>query len=297
MLEERRLFKPQQPSNILTGLLFDGWGRRMHARAGKNNFGAFRYYASAPVAWATRQNLKPFRARADDLEQLVLETIRSFLTDRRDVRGVLMEAGIFAPELERLASAASEAAVRIGRLSVRRTSCLLKSILQCVEIHPEFVRLVLRVEALPAFLAWDGVGLFALGELDLARARQVHRIDVAAHVNRERSGHCLPLSPRPGEPARADPKLISLLDDAREAQRLVFENRDIAVAHLAWSLGRRPASFGRLVRLNYLAPDITAAILDGDQPAGLSRKTLMQTDLPTDWALQRRLLGFAPVPC
>ena len=48
----------------------------------------------------------------------------------------------------------------------------------------------------------------------------------------------------------------------------------------------------RLLRLNYLAPDIVAAILDGEQPSSLTRKMLLYGELPLDWALQRRMLGF-----
>jgi hypothetical protein len=58
----------------------------------------------------------------------------------------------------------------------------------------------------------------------------------------------------------------------------------------------RPAGFARLVRLNYLAPDIVAAILDGEQPKGLTRKKLLTFDLPIDWKLQRALLGFVEKP-
>lgn len=52
----------------------------------------------------------------------------------------------------------------------------------------------------------------------------------------------------------------------------------------------------RLVRLNYLAPDIVAAILDGTQPEELKGGKLMATELPMDWSLQRRLLGFPDQP-
>jgi site-specific DNA recombinase len=51
-------------------------------------------------------------------------------------------------------------------------------------------------------------------------------------------------------------------------------------------------SFSRLVRLNYLAPDIVSAIIDGTQPATLTRRQLIECDLLIDWDLQRRLLGF-----
>jgi hypothetical protein len=51
-----------------------------------------------------------------------------------------------------------------------------------------------------------------------------------------------------------------------------------------------------VVRLNYLAPDIIASILDGTQPSDLDCRKLMAFDLPMDWTLQRRLLGFPDQP-
>ena len=56
-------------------------------------------------------------------------------------------------------------------------------------------------------------------------------------------------------------------------------------------LVRRPTHFARLVRLNYLAPDIVSAIFDGSQPEGLTRKDVLMSNVPTDWAVQRRLYG------
>jgi len=49
-----------------------------------------------------------------------------------------------------------------------------------------------------------------------------------------------------------------------------------------------------LLRLPWLAPDITTAIVNGRQPQRLNAKTLMRraSRLPTNWAEQRRLLGF-----
>ena len=50
----------------------------------------------------------------------------------------------------------------------------------------------------------------------------------------------------------------------------------------------------RLLRLPSLAPDIVTAIIDGKHPPELSAKRLMRLalKLPTDWAEQRKLLGF-----
>ena len=65
-------------------------------------------------------------------------------------------------------------------------------------------------------------------------------------------------------------------------------------ATLAKREGVSPSYFTRLVRLNYLAPDITEAILDGHQPRGLTAdKLLAHSRLPLGWHEQRTVLGIA----
>lgn len=49
-------------------------------------------------------------------------------------------------------------------------------------------------------------------------------------------------------------------------------------------------------RRDILMALVVRGILDGTQPAGLTRKKLVHANLPLDWALQRRLFGFAPRP-
>jgi hypothetical protein len=63
---------------------------------------------------------------------------------------------------------------------------------------------------------------------------------------------------------------------------------------LAKREGVSPSYFTRLVRLSYLAPDITQAILDGRQPRDLTAdKLLAHSRLPLAWHEQRAVLGFA----
>jgi site-specific DNA recombinase len=54
-----------------------------------------------------------------------------------------------------------------------------------------------------------------------------------------------------------------------------------------------PSYFARVVRLSYLAPDITQAILDGHQPRDMMAKKLLgHSRLPLAWHDQRTVLGF-----
>jgi hypothetical protein len=54
--------------------------------------------------------------------------------------------------------------------------------------------------------------------------------------------------------------------------------------------------FMRVLRVNYLAPDILTAMMDGTQPPELTRRTLIDANLPLDWTLQRKLFGFPEQP-
>jgi hypothetical protein len=100
---------------------------------------------------------------------------------------------------------------------------------------------------------------------------------------------------QPRDPAAAhkpDKQLNVLLRSARAARALLEAQRDLDLVGLAQRFGRSPGYFSRLIRLNYLAPDIVAAIADGSQPSGLDRKTLASAHIPLDWAVQRRMFGF-----
>jgi hypothetical protein len=133
-----------------------------------------------------------------------------------------------------------------------------------------------------------------MSDLELLRAKQMIDVEISAHLYRQRREGWLPVQPCLRQSA-PDPSLLTLLDDAREAQRLVLRHRDRSLSELAWSVGKKPAHFSRLVRLNYLAPDIVTSIVDGRQPATLSRGLLMKTDLPLDWAIQRQIFGYRPL--
>lgn len=90
--------------------------------------------------------------------------------------------------------------------------------------------------------------------------------------------------------------LRQLIRDARKCQGLVDNGRDKSLKELAEEIGYSPNRFARVLRLNYLAPDITLSIIDGNHPSSLTRKKLLDASLPMDWALQRRLLGFPGRP-
>ncbi len=62
---------------------------------------------------------------------------------------------------------------------------------------------------------------------------------------------------------------------------------------MAEEVGLSSSYFTRMLRLSFLAPDITQGILHGRQPADLNAHKLMtDTRAPIEWHEQRAGLGF-----
>ena len=94
--------------------------------------------------------------------------------------------------------------------------------------------------------------------------------------------------------AKPNPRLIKLLIRARRFNAILARGDGVPFAALARREGVSSSYFTRLVRLSYLAPDITQAILDGRQPPDLTAdKLLAHSRLPLAWHEQRTLFGFA----
>ena len=98
----------------------------------------------------------------------------------------------------------------------------------------------------------------------------------------------------PSAATKPDARLIKLVIRARRFHAALVASDGVPFAALARQEGVSPSYFTRLVRLSYLAPDITQAILDGRQTRGLTAdKLLAHSRLPLAWHEQRIVLGFA----
>jgi site-specific DNA recombinase len=94
--------------------------------------------------------------------------------------------------------------------------------------------------------------------------------------------------------AKPDARLIKLLLRARRFNATFAQSEGVPFAALAEREGVSRSYFTRLVRLSYLAPDLTQAILEGRQPRDLTtEKLLAHSRLPLAWHDQRIVLGFA----
>lgn len=293
--EERRYNKPPDPANahVLVRLMFDEFGREMVIWSGTKVAGGsnLRYYVSTSNHRLSRGGVKALRAEATDMEELIRATVCSFLRTRFEVSAAVHSLGYRDAETERLIDVADVAARRIETFDRRRLRRAWEALIERIEVSRERVRIILRCEQIRALLAWSGSGLFRLTPTADARYHRVHVVETEAFAVRSERQFRLPIDTGHA-PGRPKPGLVDLMAFARRAQALVYEERSLPFNEVAARLHRRPAFVMRALRLNYLAPDIVSAIIDGRQPSDLTRRRLLTASIPMDWAQQRALFGF-----
>jgi hypothetical protein len=91
-----------------------------------------------------------------------------------------------------------------------------------------------------------------------------------------------------------DPSLLRIIARAHDIQARLLQKTMLTVHDIAREERVTAAYIYTLLRLPWLAPDITTAIVNGRQPPQLNAMKLMRLTarLPSDWTEQRTLLGF-----
>jgi DNA invertase Pin-like site-specific DNA recombinase len=294
--DKRRLY-PKTQHNMLSKIVYDCFGRLMLVHRGiLRNGQCVEYYASKQNEWCRKKDHAPLWIRGEALERLVCASVKELLTNRELIRSGLLKTGCYDERLEQLCERGEPAIGLLEGLVREDLKQVVRSIVARVELGLGSVQLVVRWRAVEHFLSWDGIGIYAPDQASWKRCPETSLIDVP--LSSERRARKLRIWPEPRERADARPNvsLVSVIADARRAQALVEAHRTEPLSCLAARFHRQESYLIRLLRLNYLAPDIIASILDGEQPAGLTRKMLLYGELPLDWALQRRMLGFPGGP-
>ena len=284
------------PKEVLDGLIYDCFGRSMTAnrqfRSGKLRV----FYRSNQTDWGARHGVKRMAAKSVDTEQLVVSALQNLLCDRERLRSILLDLGRYGPELKVASRKGPIASRRLEALTRDQLRSVLHGLIIRIEVSRERIKVVTRALEYEHLLDWDSVGLFRRRTEDTAHS-STHLIDIpcAGAIRLERFVR-LPIVERKSQMYRINKQLRKLISDARDAWELIASNRHLSPQQIAQRSNMSLTYLMRLVRMNYLAPDIVTSIMDGAQPRDLTRRRLMEANLPLDWALQRKLFGFPEQP-
>ena len=190
---------------------------------------------------------------------------------------------------QRLVARAAEIGKHWPELPVQRKRVVLAALIERVEVSVDQIDIRIRPCRLSALL--DAAATPLQGATD----DETEILSVPVRLRRAgREIRMVIDGTDPFAGSKPDARLIKLLLRARRFNATLADSEGIPFAVLAQREGVSRSYFTRLVRLSYLAPDITQAILDGRQPRDLTAEKLLEhSRLPLAWHDQRIALGFA----
>ncbi len=275
-------------ARALNGLLYDELGRPMGAtyanksiqKNGARSSKRYWYYASKKNSDA--DNVKAHRFPANAIEKVVRASVLEKLADRRSLADALREQHVNASEtamvLTKLDAFTASTSVASSNPDLHK---LIAPLLKRVDLARDTMRITLELKTLAAEPTSD---------------RNLHlQFDLPFSLHQK--GRAKPIIiATAGQTRQRDPDLIALVADAKRWMTELLEGHVASVQEITEREGLRSGAVSRILPLAYLAPDISAAILEGCQPASLSVKHLRDLkSLPLDWSEQHRVLGFPSI--
>src|ERR1700736_2451086 len=280
--------RTRQPS-LLAAMMFDGDGNRMTpSHAGKNG-AHYRYYVSGSLITKDRTETSAgLRIPAVEIEHLVSSRLHGWLLDPGSIYKSTWGRLTDASTQQRLVARAADIGRHWPELPVPRKRAVLTALIERIEVKFDQIDIHLHPLRLCALL--DPPATPSQGVND----DEIELLSVPVRLRRAGREIRMVINGTGSFAAKPDARLIKLLLRARRFNATLADSEGVPFAALAEREGVSRSYFTRLVRLSYLAPDITQAILDGRQPSDLtSEKLLEHSRLPLAWHDQRIVLGFA----
>jgi site-specific DNA recombinase len=278
-----------QPS-LLAGMLFDGDGNRMTPSHAVKKGTRYRYYVSRSLITKDQADRSAGRRiPAGEIEQLVVSQVRQWLLNSGSIYQAI-SAWLPEPSTQQqLVAQAAQLGRQWSELPRARARTVLTAVIERIEVRVDQVDIYLRPSRLAA--------LFDISVTPSQSILDEETVILSVPARLHRAGMEIRILINVTDPfavVKPDSRLIKLLVRARRFNATLVQSDGVAFAALAQRAGVSRSYFTRVVRLSYLAPDITQAILGGRQPLDLTaEKLLAHSRLPLAWHDQRTVLGFA----
>ena len=223
----------------------------------------------------------------------MIDRLRAFFADPAAILDAIDDKSHSGSGQSQLIERGRQVAEELGAHALSEVKTILATLLCRVVINPDCIEINISRHRLSAFLAGQPIDL---AMQDQRRDRDTDDIvTLTAPARLKRVGREMRmLVENSDDQMAADPSLLRIVARAHDIQARLIQNTTLTVHEIARAEGVSAAYIYTVLRLPWLAPDITAAIVNGRQPPQLNAKKLMRLTarLPTDWVEQRTLLGF-----
>jgi site-specific DNA recombinase len=291
---ERRDGTSGKEPSLLAGLIVDANGNRLAPSHAVKGTKRYRYYVSRSLITDPGGNPEPsWRLPAVEIERLVVRHIGEFLADQNRFWSLCKEAELS----HQGAGSALKRAHKLAQVLLRRPDDaqrpLLVHLVKQVVVHPDRIMMKLSQVGL-----LQQVSQRDAAELGTKKDERKIELTVPCQFQRRGMEMRLLIGDQAGGEGTTDATLIAALVRANEWWRELCSGNSSSIRQIADRESSDERYVARNLKLAFLAPDITAAILEGHQPTALTSDELIKmSDLPCSWLRQRRRLGFDLVRC
>jgi DNA invertase Pin-like site-specific DNA recombinase len=283
----------KQPS-LLAGLAFDETGERLTPSHAVKKGTRYRYYVSRSlIVGAAKDHSQGRRIPAGNLESLVINRLRAFLTDQGAILDAVREEYPDGTHQKRLISRGRQIAEELPTMAPDQIRAVLMALLARVDLKPDRVEIKMRRRSLVELLHAQSTEPIAHRGTADTESDDILTLKVKARLQRV-GREMRMLVENADDQTLADPGLLRIIARAHDIQERLMQSTDLPLHAAASREGVTPGYISRLLRLPLLAPDIVIAIVNGKNPPQLTAKKLMRLalEIPIDWSKQRELLGF-----
>jgi DNA invertase Pin-like site-specific DNA recombinase len=277
-----------EPS-LLTGLLFDENGARLTPTWTSKKGTRYRYYISTPLITGGSENDRSPRLRipAGDLEAAIIHRLQRFLSSADELIDVLDNKNLSRSLGTSVVRCGKDAATKLGQTSNQKVR-LLRSLLHRVIVRTKDIKIELSKSRLELLLTGEPIS-------SLSTDHPEDALTLTASARLKRAGREMKLVvDQTNTEVKLDMALLRIIAKAHDIQARLEANTDLTVQDIAVTDGVTAAYVYALLRLRWLSPGITSAIVNGQQPVRFTAKQLkrLAPRLPATWIEQRALLGF-----
>jgi site-specific DNA recombinase len=291
---ERTIGARAKHPSLLGGLVFDATGERLTPTYAIKKGTRYRYYVSSSLLREAKGNRAGgWRIPAGDLEGLVINRLRGFLTDPTALLDIADTEAHFGSAQSQSIERGRQVAEELSTVTPDKAKATLMALLCRVTIYSDRIETALSRVRTAELLTGVSIDLAVPHQRSDPAAHDVMSLSVPARLKRVGREMRMVVEGTNDQTA-VDRSLLRVIARAHDIQGRLSQNTDLTVHDIAREERVTAAYIYTLLRLPWLAPDITTAIVNGRQPQQLNAKTLMRkvSCLPADWTEQRTLLGF-----
>lgn len=252
---------------LLRGLTTDPHGRPIVPTFSCKGTRRYRYYETRKDI-VRADMVSPTRFPMPQLDAHIIEHLHQLLGDEHALR-----------RLSRLADAAGLEALRkkaLSLLAARDAKQMVDELVKAINVKGDHLLLKLDPSAL---MPGDEIGEWTIRLLLPER--------------KPRNEARLRIDPEATSPGQVEASLTKLLQEAFQVRELATRSPELPLANIAKREGRCRKQMTKLLRLSWISPRIVETILEGRQPASLTRNRLLNLELPLEWQAQEQFLRIA----